>query len=409
MDFQERLQQFFLNQFKDGLNRSNLFIAFEPIGCMIDELDPDDPSTKINANEQLSILAERLPAIQPTMNFGTSRFSDLYETLVYGSSFRHDLFEDDEKEAYFKLFSLSKDQAIKKLEQGKRASVQTASGSYYLVTGYPDSWYNKNASIWINKSFKQKLTESSKENDDPVKFNLKWNLINKKRISPSMENKFNGVLQLKNIKQQPLIFQKKLNFPEKRNVPFKSINQIQQPVQNPTITLKTVPNIVQEPKKIQVHSLLSKRMELMQSVIKEKLVSEQHSEADSYEISFDYCLVNLHREWFDRSLFHYANLWYAKALEKDFFSNGMKDSSNLGELKCITSAMILVKNLKIKANWSQEDKSNASESLSLGFFNVAESEINNQNELINPGIQALGWICEVLPQLPKYSDPILFE
>jgi len=87
----------------------------------------------------------------------------------------------------------------------------------------------------------------------------------------------------------------------------------------------------------------------------------------------------------------------------------LKDSSNQGELKCITTAMILVKNLRIRANWSQQDIANAGESISLGFFNVADSQINSKNELINPGIQALGWICEVMPALPSSSDPKLFE
>src|SRR5690606_5505642 len=98
MDFQEKLEEFFLSQFKDGLEESKLFIAFEPIGCMIDELDPNDPQSQTRANEQLSILAERLPAIQESMTFGTSRLTDLLETLVYSSTFREDLFEDSERE-----------------------------------------------------------------------------------------------------------------------------------------------------------------------------------------------------------------------------------------------------------------------------------------------------------------------
>ncbi|WP_293931087.1 hypothetical protein [Sphingobacterium sp. UBA6645] len=405
MDFQAKLHEFFLSQFKDGLEESKLFIAFEPIGCMIDELDPNDPQSQTRANEQLSILAERLPAIKESMTFGTSRLTDLLETLVYSSTFREDLFDDAEREVYRTIFSRAKAEAMGKLEKGKRASVVTASGSYFLVTGHPEAWYNKNAAIWTSKSFSQKFPEKADEQDKPISFNLKWNRIDQSRLTTAVETKFEGIVTHKGIFNNMLFHEQKVKKP--LNHKFLRTKRLQMGSQ--AINLQAKPMLSSEINPTMVKPLLSKRIALTHQLHKEKLVVQEQSQADGYELSFDYCMVNLQRDWFDRSLLHYAKLWYAKALEKNFFSNGLKDSSNQGELKCITTAMILVKNLRIRANWSQQDIANAGDSISLGFFNVADSQINSKNELINPGIQALGWICEVMPALPYSSDPKLFE
>ncbi|MVZ65361.1 hypothetical protein GQF61_05800 [Sphingobacterium sp. DK4209] len=406
MDFQEKLREFFLNQFKDGMDQSKFFIAFEPIGCMIDELDPADPQSKTKANEQLSILAERLPAIQESMSFGTSRFTDLLETLVYGSAFREDLFEESEKGDYKKIFNRAKAEALAKLEQGKRASVVTATGSYFLVTGQPEAWYNKNAAIWTSKSFSQKFTEQSASEEKPMRLDLQWKRIDQSRITSPLQNKFEGLIKHRLVSDKPIVKEFQVKFPLQRsNSNFQQMKL--QHVRSNRINMPVEPTQRMDLKLQHLPPILSKRIELIHMLKKDDLLVQQPSQADGFELSFDYCLVNLQRDWFDRSLLHYAKLWYAKALEKDFFSNGMKDNTNRGELKCITTAMILVKNLKIVAKWSQQDKVNAGDSISLGFFNVADSEINSKNELINPGIQALGWICEVFPALPIVSDPKL--
>lgn len=405
MDFQEKLQEFFLRQYKDGLEKSNLFIAFEPIGCMIDELDPADPQSKTRANEQLSILAERLPAIQESMTFGSSRFTDIWETMVYSSTFRENLLADAEKEDYRKIFNQAKAETIAKLEQGKRASVVTATGSYYLVTGQPDAWYNKDASVWISKSFSQKIPEQVDQPDKPFRFDLKWKRIDQTKLSTSVQQQFEGL-----IKRNPAIKKTQWHKPlAKQQLNMNLLHAKTQLIRRPAINFQVKPMLVSESKPLLIKPLLSKRIAMTQMLQRDKLLIQQQPEADRFELSFDYCMVNLRRDWFDRSLLNCSKLWYSKALEKNFFSNGMKDSSNQGELKCMTTAMILVKNLKISANWSTQDLANSEESMSLGFFNIADSRINSKNELINPGIQALGWICEVFPALPSISDPILFE
>ena len=63
----------------------------------------------------------------------------------------------------------------------------------------------------------------------------------------------------------------------------------------------------------------------------------------------------------------------------------------------------LNENLSITAQWSEEDKKAATSAYGLGSFNLCNSSFTN-NTLTAPGIQIIGWICEVLPELPLYND-----
>jgi hypothetical protein len=121
-------------------------------------------------------------------------------------------------------------------------------------------------------------------------------------------------------------------------------------------------------------------------------------------MSFDYCFVNLERPWFDTSMFHYSNLWYCLSLPEDYFSTGGKDKANSGVLKSIPTAMILIKDLRIKAAWTEDDKTNAKNSIGLGIFNLNDSRFID-NELVTPGMQIIGWMCGILPKLPTMPDP----
>ncbi|MFT4024350.1 MAG: hypothetical protein QM664_11260 [Flavihumibacter sp.] len=75
-------------------------------------------------------------------------------------------------------------------------------------------------------------------------------------------------------------------------------------------------------------------------------------------------------------------------------------------MKCIRGAMILIKNLRITAQWTDNDKKNAVNSIGLGIFNLNESHFSG-NELITPGMQVIGWVCEVTPSLPAMPDPFI--
>lgn len=146
------------------------------------------------------------------------------------------------------------------------------------------------------------------------------------------------------------------------------------------------------------------RVKLIGHMVNNDIAPVKPVQSNEFSMSFSYCIVYLDRPWFDTSMFHYTNLWYCLSLKEDYFSTGDKDETNYGVLKCIPSAMVLIKDLKIKAAWTDDDKANAQNSIGLGIFNVNGSEFIN-NELVTPGMQIIGWMCEVIPRLPAISDP----
>jgi hypothetical protein len=137
-------------------------------------------------------------------------------------------------------------------------------------------------------------------------------------------------------------------------------------------------------------------------------VADEPVTSSKFSMSFDYCVVKLHRNWFDTKLLDISKLWHCLANEAGYFSTGKKEPSNKGKLRCIPKAIIVVKKIAIEANWSEADKKVAENSIGLGCFNLTESKFKD-NTLNAPSIQIIGWICEVLPKLPLISDPNLVE
>jgi len=163
-------------------------------------------------------------------------------------------------------------------------------------------------------------------------------------------------------------------------------------------------NIVLKDLSVLKHLQVAERVRLTNSMAQNNTAPSRPVHSNKFSMSFDYCIVNLHRPWFDSSLFHYRKLWFSLTHDEGYFSSGVKDDTNDGVLKCIPTAMILIKNLKLQASWTEEDKKNAKSSIGLGIFNVNDSVFIG-NDLVNPGIQIIGWMCEVLPQMPVLADP----
>jgi hypothetical protein len=126
--------------------------------------------------------------------------------------------------------------------------------------------------------------------------------------------------------------------------------------------------------------------------------------SNNFQIDFSYALVTLDRPWLSAEIIDSANLWYALMRKTGYYSSGDISEDNKGAFRAIPKAMIVIKDLSIKAQWTEEDKKAATSSIGLGCFNLANSTFKNSNELSAPGIMILGWVCEVLPKLPANDD-----
>ena len=64
----------------------------------------------------------------------------------------------------------------------------------------------------------------------------------------------------------------------------------------------------------------------------------------------------------------------------------------------------VIRDLKITANWSQEDRQNLGNATSFGFFDIRDGSLN-QNTLEVKGMQIIAWVSRGMPKLPPLSPP----
>lgn len=424
----ENVRAFFTEQYQ-GMEKSNSFLSFEPLGSMIDPedfMDENDGISDIKATEQLSILGDRLPQISDVFFTNTSRFSSVYEELIESAVFSGMKINIGDKSSYINIFSDAKSDAIFKLNEGKKASIATPEGKYLPVYGLPKKWYDPESSFWVRKTFSAQENKGPNPPITPTSTLKAMPLVWRTRLTTDLPilKAVEGPSGGENLEKPPErikikpVLNMKLNTGPKlmarREVP---LNRIKATLFTPNILTasmikKDTTSVVEE---------LKPRTELSNlNILKQFTVADRvkltgymvHADpapvtpvrSNEFSMSFDYCMVYLERPWFDTSMFHYTDLWYCLALKENYFSTGNKDETNVGVLKCIPTAMVLIKDLRITAAWTQEDKANAEKSVGLGIFNVNGSQFIN-NELVTPGMQIIGWMCEVIPKLPAISDP----
>jgi 2-oxoglutarate dehydrogenase E2 component (dihydrolipoamide succinyltransferase) len=71
----------------------------------------------------------------------------------------------------------------------------------------------------------------------------------------------------------------------------------------------------------------------------------------------------------------------------------------------IPTGFIVVKDVLIKANWSDADAAHASSAASFGpFINIESHFDTGSGTYVIKGMQILAWLCEVPPFLPPGND-----
>lgn len=425
----ENVRSFFTEQYK-GMENSNSFLSFEPLGSMIDPedfKDENDGISDIKATEQLSILGDRLPQIDNVFFANTSRLSNVYEELIESTVFSGIKINTEDKTPYINKFSEVRSQSIFKLNEGKKASITTPEGRYLPVYGFPKKWYDPESPFWVTKTFSAKEnggptpTKAPAKSLKPLPFVWRTKLMASPQILEAVqavgEEKSSGVAP-KNIKIKSALNVRPINNPK-----FMRKEKVTSTLDRATLfntRLASIPVIKKDGISSEAEGITAKaelknfnilkrfnvadRVKLTGHMVNSDTAPVKPVQSNEFSMSFAYCIVYLDRPWFDTSMFHYTNLWYCLSLKEDYFSTGDKDETNSGVLKCIPSAMVLIKDLRIRAAWTADDKANAQNSIGLGIFNVNGSKFID-NELVTPGMQIIGWMCEVIPRLPTISDP----
>jgi hypothetical protein len=156
--------------------------------------------------------------------------------------------------------------------------------------------------------------------------------------------------------------------------------------------------VLPKPQVARVSPLTAKNLALSNVVLN---LPAQPVSSSNFELSFRYCLVTFSRPWLSATFLNAAN-WYIPGLQSGDCGSGKYESSAL-PFAFLPAKFIVVKDLNITAQWSEEDRKYINNSASFGPFWVEKE--SNSNTLKHPGMQILAWLCQVMPVLPPVSDP----
>lgn len=142
---------------------------------------------------------------------------------------------------------------------------------------------------------------------------------------------------------------------------------------------------------------------VMKNLLDQQLPAKPASPAtDGHSISFKFCRVNIERPWFKLALLSTKNWWMFDTQQGEYSTGA--DDPNPGMFPLLTTSFIVIRDLKITANWSQEDRQNLGNATSFGFFDIRDGSLN-QNTLEVKGMQIIAWVSRVMPKLPPLSPP----
>jgi hypothetical protein len=128
------------------------------------------------------------------------------------------------------------------------------------------------------------------------------------------------------------------------------------------------------------------------------------SQSSSFSMSFRFCLVNIARPWYNAALLNMKS-WYMFGTRDGEYSTGTIDD-NPGMFPLLPNAFIAIRDLKVTANWAQQDVQTVQQAKYFGPFDVRSASFQ-QNTLSAPGLQVVAWVSRLNPKLPPMKDPSL--
>lgn len=120
-------------------------------------------------------------------------------------------------------------------------------------------------------------------------------------------------------------------------------------------------------------------------------------------LDMKYLFVEFRRPWFNLLLFK-MNQWYLSGQQAGFCSSG-SSKVNEGAFPLIPTGMLIARDVKLNANWHQDDKTIMDKSLAssdtayLGPFLMSGPASHKSS------IQIIAWVSEVIPLSPKVDAP----
>jgi hypothetical protein len=123
-----------------------------------------------------------------------------------------------------------------------------------------------------------------------------------------------------------------------------------------------------------------------------------------FKISFQYCVVSIKRPWFHSELFDMPG-WWLPGFAAHSISNGLP-TNNPGLLPAITTRFLAIRNLFVRAVWSDGDRAKAEQAgkaagvMSFGPFALTGDVHFDGAELRCSTPQIVAWLAAILPACP---------
>lgn len=445
IDFISSVYDLLAKTFAIDSSQSDHFLQMAWPGLTISPADfkppnqPNGPYDPDIAERTFSSIANIIPTFDK-IRFENSGFEvdDLYELLIAGAIPVGADPNNIDKNPLYKLFSDANFEFI----NSKKGSKIDANDFYYPCIATPINWYDENASsFWpsinissgdIKPATSQSLFIKFGGNSiiDKGLWKIKPSLIDevafKTKLSQALSTKVTS-LNLKPITKneiaKPLEFHlastiKTANISSSDTNKMRTsafISNLNSARTSQLFTNKMLPTNIfslDKTKAIINNSKLNKSKltldlpksgllgdtMIINSFLNQNLDSKPVSNTtNGFSISFKFCRVNISRPWLKLGLLNTKN-WYMFGTNIGEYSTG-DAVNNPGMFPFLPNSFIVISNLKISANWSQEDKTNFSNSTSFGPFDIRNSSFS-QNTIEAKGMQVIGWISKLMPILP---------
>lgn len=415
-----------------------------------DPANPAGPYDPGYAEETFSFLSNIAPSFDPT-HFINSGFEvdDLYQLVISGAVPAGAALDQLLTNPAYRLFSDAQFEFV----SARRGSRKDPGVFYYPCQAVPTDWYTEaNANSWATFSTggappPPPLNQSQLGKRGGAALLLKgvWQL---KPVADeqTLKNKLQQTIQTKATRLTRLLrpVSPKSSRPLERNlvlaggIPAPGVKPVGGVVAPPTAavlqnfirlnasidlkkqlrpdplvsTTQLVPALVNQTKidtnrfEVMSSKLLPFNKKLiLSSLLNELLVPQPVSPASkNFSISFRYTQVTISRPWLKLALLTTRN-WYIPGTPADAYATGTA-TGNTGMFALLPTSFIAIRNLKISANWSAEDRANASKAVAFGPFSTQGSTFINDT-LEMPGLQVIAWLSKLMPALPPLKDPLL--
>lgn len=123
---------------------------------------------------------------------------------------------------------------------------------------------------------------------------------------------------------------------------------------------------------------------------------------DEVTVSFEFIFVKIERPWIFWPMLMDSN-WYIEGMRRGELTAGA-EGNPYGALSLVPERMIVVRNLRIDAHFTDQDRDALGKAFAIGPFRL--TTIDLQSEAIRePGMQVIGYIDRAMPPLPPRTDP----